>query len=393
MTIQLDSVMLLASILLVGPAAAIVIHAIAAAWSYRDNLSRAIFNVSWPIIGTGLGAAAATLLLTAPLSSGSPTPSVALGATTLAAVMGLTNLVTLAIILRLTDATPVRSTVRHLGPQMAPAYLGYALGAFLLVVLWDAVGLGWFAAVLLLPSLAVAQWGLLQHAGERRTYEVMLRGLVEALDIRAPGARADSELGAQVAIAVAEQLRLPAREVEAVGAAARLHDIGLLALEPPLLDEVLDGGAGSTEVLRSLVRHPQSGVDLLHGVSRLRGALPAVAGHHELWEGTGYPAGLKGPEIPLGARVVTLVDVWTSCVQPRHGDPLSVAEALDRCEALAGTALDPACVAALREVHDRHPELLEPLVPGREVDQPGGWSPSDQADPAMTHWVAAETVR
>ena len=391
-SILLHSVVFLAAVPLVSPAGAMLAHAVPSLWRYRHLPSRAVFNAAAPVLAVLVGSLLAELLTGGRPVFGSSPGDLALDLTILTVVAGVLNAGLLSTVLLLTEGTPVTTTLRGLAPQITPAYLGYGLGAYLLVLLWDTVGLGLVAVVLLLPSLFVAQWGLLQHAREHELSEGMLRGLVEALDIRSPGARADSELSARVATAVAEHLHLPVREVEAVAAAARLHDIGMLALDGSRLDEVIDG----TEVHRdhdALTSHPRVGADLLGEVSPLRASLPAVRAHHELWDGSGYPAGTAGTQIPLGARIVTLADAWVTLVQPRHGVALGTEEAVRRCEELAGSALDPRCVTALREVHARYPDLLEAVADPSALarrEPVEGWVPNDQADPAMTHWVARQ---
>jgi HD-GYP domain-containing protein (c-di-GMP phosphodiesterase class II) len=400
-SILLHSVVLLAAVPLASPAGAMLAHALPSLWRYRRLPSRAVFNAATPVVAVLLGSLLAEALTGERPTGGAAPGELAIDLAVLTLVAGIINAALLASVLLLTEATPVSTTLRGLAPQMVPAYLGYGLGAYLLVLMWDTVGLGVVAVLLLLPSLLVAQWGLLQHAREHELSEVMLRGLVEALDIRSPGARADSELGARVATAVAQHLHLRVRDVEAVTAAARLHDIGMLALDGDRLDTVL---AGDGHEHQALMRHPVVGADLLREVQPLRAALPAVLAHHELWDGSGYPSGSAGTDIPLGARVVTLADAWVSLVQPRRGTPVSPPEALRRCEELAGTALDPRCVVALREVYERHPEILDPTagpadtpfadaVAGAEDDragEPEGWTPQDQSDPVMTHWVARQ---
>ncbi len=394
-SIQLHSVVLLASVQLVGPAGAMLIHGISTAWVYRRSVSRFAFNASWPVLGVFVGSGLATTVLPGTLSSGSSPASIALGAALLALGLGLTNLLSLAGILRITEGTPVSTIIAGLSPQITPAYLGYGITAYLLVLLWDPVGLGWFAVVLLLPTLVLAQWGLMQYTREHQVYETMLQGLVEALDIRAPGARADAELCARVATAVAEELALSYREVEAVRSSGALHDIGLLSLDRArLLEEQV-----AARDLDTLVRHPDVAAEMLHGVRPLRSAVPAVFAHHELWDGGGYPYGRSGGDIPLEARIVTVADTWVSLVQPHVGDGLSTAEALRRCAEKSGRSLDPYCVEALTTIAERHPSVLQPTREGGSRPAPvdddelhlitRSWSVVEQADPEMTRWVAA----
>ncbi|MCA9494205.1 MAG: HD domain-containing protein, partial [Myxococcales bacterium] len=306
-SILLHSVVLIAAVPLANPAGAMLAHALPSLWRYRRLPSRAVFNAATPVVAVLLGSLLAELLTGERPTRGTGPGALALDLAVLTLVAGTINAVLLAGILLLTEGTPVSTTLRGLAPQIIPAYVGYGLGAYLLVLMWDTVGLGAVAVMLLLPSLLVAQWGLLQHAREHELSEVMLRGLVEALDIRSPGARADSELAARVATAVAQHLHLRVRDVEAVTAAARLHDIGKIGVR----DEVLLKDRRLTpEEFAQIREHPAIGARILDPITDLAGAKAAVLHHHERWDGRGYPEGLAGENIPLGARALFIADAF-----------------------------------------------------------------------------------
>ena len=89
-------------------------------------------------------------------------------------------------------------------------------------------------------------------------------------------------------------------------------------------------------------------MELLHGISFVQASLDALAFHHERFDGTGYPDGLQGDQIPLGARVVAVADAFVALRTPRAGRPaLGVYAALDQVDGMAGTVLDPAVVRVL----------------------------------------------
>jgi len=137
-----------------------------------------------------------------------------------------------------------------------------------------------------------------------------------------------------------------------------LHDIGKLAVPDAVLNKPGPLDAGEWELMRL---HPEKGVQILSTIPFLDRALDVVRHHHERWDGTGYPEGLKGEEIPLWARifaVVDTVDAITSDRPYRLGRSLDLA--IDELRAGAGAQFDPACVAAfVRLDRDKVERLLE----------------------------------
>jgi diguanylate cyclase (GGDEF)-like protein len=146
-------------------------------------------------------------------------------------------------------------------------------------------------------------------------------------------------------------------EVQAVETAAILHDIGMLAVPQHILSK---SGPLSDEERRKLWVHPQVGADIVRSVPFPAPVAPLIASHHERWDGRGYPAGLSGDTIPMGARIIALVDMLDSLLQ---GDPpLSLDQAAARIAREAGHALDPTLVERFRtllpEIARREHELL-----------------------------------
>lgn len=150
-----------------------------------------------------------------------------------------------------------------------------------------------------------------------------------------------------------------AAEDPQLGYAFLLHDIGKLAVP----DAVLNKPAALDEVEWELMRrHPEAGARILSGVPFLGDAVEIVRAHHERWDGKGYPAGLRGDEIPAGARIFAIVDTidaMTSDRPYRRALPLEVA--LQEVTRQSGRQFDPACVASLLSIDRRSIEaLLEP---------------------------------
>jgi diguanylate cyclase (GGDEF)-like protein/putative nucleotidyltransferase with HDIG domain len=150
------------------------------------------------------------------------------------------------------------------------------------------------------------------------------------------------------AIAVARELGLSDMEVQAVKTAALLHDIGKLAVPEHILAKP---GPLTPEEFQKVRIHPQVGADIIANVPFPYPVAPLIKHHHERWDGRGYPSGLKGEEIPLGARILCLVDYYDALTSTRpYHRPMSEEAAVALIEQESGTALDPAIVKAFRAV-------------------------------------------
>lgn len=158
---------------------------------------------------------------------------------------------------------------------------------------------------------------------------------------------------------IAEAMRLPDEEAWAIECAAPLHDMGKIGVPDAIL---LKPGPLSPEEMAVMKRHPSIGHDILQESSSRSvqlGALIAL-GHHENYDGSGYPQGLKGDEIPLAARIVALADVFDAMTTARPYKPaLSVDETVAYIRAQRGIKFDPACVDALLENLPRLVEILQ----------------------------------
>jgi HD-GYP domain-containing protein (c-di-GMP phosphodiesterase class II) len=129
---------------------------------------------------------------------------------------------------------------------------------------------------------------------------------------------------------------------------ALLHDIGKMGIPDDIL---LKPGPLSDEERAIMRRHPEYAVEMLSPIEYLQPALDIPHFHHEKWDGTGYPRGLKGEEIPLAARIFAIVDVYDALRSDRpYRAAWPMAKVREHIQALAGTHFDPKVVEAFRKM-------------------------------------------
>jgi putative nucleotidyltransferase with HDIG domain len=175
--------------------------------------------------------------------------------------------------------------------------------------------------------------------------------LVAVMSSCAPETYAHARRVTQSAVAMARTMELPASTVEQIEQAALLHDLGKLAMASPEAATLGPQGELQAVIIR---QHVRVGFDVLSVVPHLRTAASIVIAVHERWDGFGYPAGLRGTEIPLGARVVAVADAYdvlTATHRYHRGMPRDEANA--EIVRGAGTYFDPDIVRAWLRASDR----------------------------------------
>lgn len=187
----------------------------------------------------------------------------------------------------------------------------------------------------------------LKQAAEenRQLFLGSIRTLGAAIDEKDPYTRGHSGRVAKYSVLIAEAMGLPEEEVYKIRISALLHDVGKIGID----DRVLKKPANLTqEEFQIMKQHPTKGANIISPVAQLRDMLPGIELHHESMDGTGYPRGLRGQEIPLMARIIAVADTLDAITTNR---PYQVAMdldfALERIRSLEGKRFDPEVVAAL----------------------------------------------
>jgi diguanylate cyclase (GGDEF)-like protein len=169
-----------------------------------------------------------------------------------------------------------------------------------------------------------------------------------------------SPLIASIVTMMARNLDLPPNEVERIRVAALLHDVGKVALPPDILEKPT---ALSSAEWRSVVQHPRIGQVILEQAGALKDAVPIILHHHERYSGHGYPFGLRGNDIPLGARIVAIADAYDAMTHDRpYKRAISHEQAIAELRRHAGTQFDPELVALFCDLYARTPPVVEPSL-------------------------------
>jgi diguanylate cyclase (GGDEF)-like protein len=163
----------------------------------------------------------------------------------------------------------------------------------------------------------------------------------------ARGAHGPADL-ADLAEAVGRRLRVPPEQLSRIRQAAELHDVGKLAIPEEILSKPGSLTGDEWEFVR---RHPVIGERILAAAPDFGGAARIVRSSHERWDGTGYPDRLSGPEIPLGARIISVCDAFEAMTSTRpYAPPRDSEEAVQELVRCAGTQFDPEVVLAFESV-------------------------------------------
>lgn len=184
---------------------------------------------------------------------------------------------------------------------------------------------------------------VLQNRERMRTQFInTIRALEKALQAKSPYTEGHSRRVAEKSAELARALGLPREQIRQIELGALFHDIGKIGIR----DEILNKQGHLTESEYEHIKlHPIVAEQILSPIEELRPVVDIVKHEHERWDGQGYPDGLRGNQIPLGARIIAIADAWDSMVYDRvYRRALRHEDALREIEKAAGTQFDPDCV-------------------------------------------------
>lgn len=227
---------------------------------------------------------------------------------------------------------------------------------------------GWLVALLALPIVYLARHSYqmyvasveAEHRHAEEVAELHLRtieALAGAIDAKDDTTHQHLQRVVLYAETIGREMRLSMAEMKALGAAALLHDIGKLAVPEYIISKP---GRLTEEEFERMKIHTVVGAEILERVQFPYPVVPIVRFHHERWNGSGYPEGLKGEEIPIGARILAVVDSYDALASDRqYRRALQPMEAIEAVKKEAGVLYDPRVVKILEKIHPRMEALLK----------------------------------
>lgn len=187
--------------------------------------------------------------------------------------------------------------------------------------------------------------------------EETLLGLVAALDLREHNTRLHSQRVREYTELIADRLGVDEKMKREIGFGALLHDVGKIAVPDQIL---LKPGTLTDQEWKEMRKHPEAGYRIVKRIGFLKEAAEIVYAHHEQFDGSGYPRGIKNENIPLGARMFMVADVYDALTSKRpYRSPMTYEEATAEIEKLRGTHFDPVVVDIFMAIA---PELLQKIA-------------------------------
>lgn len=196
----------------------------------------------------------------------------------------------------------------------------------------------------------------------RRLFMGSIKALAQALEAKDEYTQGHSERVSEIAVGIGRYLSLGETEINDIWLAGLLHDIGKIGVRESVLNKP---GKLDAEEWEAIQRHPVIAERILFPIAELSNVISIVRHHHERFDGSGYPDGLKTGEIPLGARILSVADAYDALTSRRpYRDALSVKEALSVLEDASGTQFDSVIVRAFTSSTELHKLAAETRRPG-----------------------------
>ena len=279
-----------------------------------------------------------------------------------ALIFFVANTVPVAIIISLTEGKPAHKVWGECHFWSFPFYMVGAAVVFAVGVVGKQMG--WQTSLLVLPLIYWVYRSyhlyLAKLATEKKQVEIeknnaenvaalhlrTIESLALAIEAKDQTSMKHLQRVRVFAVEVAKQLHLPEDEIEALRAAALLHDIGKLGIPEHIINKP---GRLTPEEFEKMKIHTLVGAEILQRVAFPYPVAPIVRSHHERWDGAGYPDGLKGDQIPWGARILAAVDCLDALATHRqYRGAMSIDAAMESVASMSGTAFDPKVVQVLK---------------------------------------------
>jgi putative nucleotidyltransferase with HDIG domain len=385
----------IASAMIFGPAPAMVALAIDSAglaWRRGYGVRRLLFNATQPALSLWIATHVFQLLAgdVSALSPSTQITGVILPLAAMTTVYFLLNSGLTAVAIALEAGLPVLAVWKRLAP-LAVNYVAAASAAFCLVIVMRSAGV--LAASAVLPLVLVFHMTLRSVLGRLgdaelhvekvdRLYLSTIETLATAIEAKDGVTHDHIRRVQRFAIGLAHALGIHDDEtIKAIKAAALLHDTGKLAVPEHILNKP---GKLTPLEFEQMKLHVDVGADILASIDFPYPVVPIVRAHHESWDGSGYPRGLKGDDIPIGARILSVVDCYDALTSDRPYRPaLSDEDSMKIIVDRRGTMYDPLVVDTFLKVYREIAAVAMEPVPHQDALSRIGRSISAPQTPAV----------
>ena len=271
-----------------------------------------------------------------------------------ALLLGIGDLITLPLILAsMTGERPLRMLRRLAKDTALPDGIQYLLGFLGILVSQRA---GWALALCVVPAILVYRASKHIHEVQDSTHR-LLESLADTVDLRDSYTGGHSRRVAEYCSRILKEMKLGGPDRELILSAARVHDIGKIGIPDQILNKP---GPLNAEEWALMKTHPERGAEVLARYQDFSRGVAIVLHHHEQWNGSGYPHGLKGLEIPFGARVMAVADSFDAMTSDRpYRSGMSVAKASSILRQGRGEQWDPQVVDAFLDSIDYQSESMD----------------------------------
>jgi len=211
-----------------------------------------------------------------------------------------------------------------------------------------AIKVGLWASFLFMVPIYLARFSFSKYAETRELFFGTVSALSQAIDAKDGFTRGHADRVSRIAGALAREMRLSEKVIEDIELAGLLHDIGKIGVEDRILMKPMRLDADEQELMR---RHPIYGASILEPSAALRPLVQMVLHHHENYDGSGYPEGLKGTDIPLGSRIIIVADAYEAMTSDRiYRKAIGHDKAMEQLNKYKGIQFDAAIVRTLEQL-------------------------------------------
>ena len=212
----------------------------------------------------------------------------------------------------------------------------------------------WEPSELLMIVKTAVEYSQLKKENDRLIYDLKelfsgtINAIIETLDAKDSFTMGRSRRVTFIALKMGKYFNLPIEEFGKIELAGLLHDIGMIGIPEDILNKTAEL---TTEDFEAIKKHVEHGVKILEDIKQLKDVVEIIKYHHERFDGSGYPFGVKGDDIPLNARIIAIADAYDSMISKRsYRKGLTHEEALKNIELKSGEQFDPIIVEAFKSI-------------------------------------------